>query len=424
MKRTSQKALKRTGILLACGLMTSIFAVGCATKNEGNKVTLTVWCSEADQAFAKKVAESFRAEHTDKDYDFRFAVQGENEIATKILNDVETAPDVFSFPSDQIKKLINGDALARIGGERLNKIKAENSEKSIDSVTVETNGESNVYAFPYTDNTFFLYYNKSFFGEEDVKTLDGILSKCSVGKKFAMPLNDGWYNTSFYFGNGLGYAVEYDSAFAETKITCDFDSEQGKAVTKALWETVADKRVMADADDSKIAAGLSDGSIVAAVSGIWNKTAFQSYLGNDFGVTKLPTYTLDRGKSNEKQVQLVSFAGYKLFGVGQYSEHKADAMEFADYYTNRENQLKRFEERGFVPTNTEAKNDEKVQSDPCAKAITLQLEHSKTQKDVPSTLWVPMQGLGNAMITASATGASFNLEKELAAYVDAIEKNA
>ena len=416
--------IKKSGFLLFAGLMSASSLVGCASKSGGNKIVLTVWCSESDLAFAKKVAESFKEEHADADYDFRFAVQGENDIATKILNDVETAPDVFSFPSDQISKLINGDALARIGGDRLNKIKAANSEKSIDSATVTYKGESHTYAFPYTDNTFFLYYNKSVLNENDVKSLDGILAKCSTSKKFAMPLNDGWYNTSFYFGDGLGYAVTYDDSFAETKITCDFDSEKGKTVTKALWEIVADKRVMADADDSKISAGLSDGSVVAAVSGIWNKTVFGGYLGENFGVTKLPTYTLNKGVAGERQVQLVSFAGYKLFGVGQYSKNKAAAMEFADYYTNKETQLKRFEERGFVPTNTEAKNDARVQADPCAKAITLQLEHSKTQKDVPSTLWTPMQGLGNAMITAATTGSAFNLEKELAAYVNAIEKNA
>ena len=97
-------------------------------------------------------------------------------------------------------------------------------------------------------------------------------------------------------------------------------------------------------------------------------------------------------------------------------------MEFADFYTNKQNQIKRFEERGFVPTNTEAKASEKVQADACARAITAQLEHSKTQKDVPSTLWTPMQGLGNAMITAAVSGSSFNLETELTAYVNAIEK--
>ena len=417
--------MKKSTVILATTLLCgyAAFSASCGKKGDTGTV-LTVWCSQADQNFAKKVAQDFKTAHPDQKYDFRFAVQGENDIATKILNDVEAAADVYSFISDQITKLVNGDALARIGGERLNKIKAENSEKSVDAATVTLKGESHTYAFPYTDNTFFLYYNKSVLNETDVQTLDGILSKCSTNKKFAMPLNDGWYNTSFYFGENLGYTVKYDDALAETEITCDFDSEQGKKVTKALWEVVSDKRVMADADDSKMSAGLSDGSVVAAVSGIWNRTAFEQYLGDNFAVAKLPSYTLNKGTAQEKQVQLVSFAGYKLIGVNQYSKNKTAAMEFADFYTNKENQIKRFEQRGFVPTNSEAKADEKVQNDPCAKAITAQLEYSKTQKDVPSTLWTPMQGLGNAMITAAVSGGQFNLETELKAYVNAIEKKA
>lgn len=422
------KSYKQTLKTVAATSVMSVLAVSslwaCASKNNTGMIPLMVWCSEADQAFAKQVAENFKEAHPDQKYDIRFSVQGENEIATKILNDVEAAADLFSFPSDQIAKLINGDALARIGGERLQKIKSENSEKSVDSASVTIKGETQTYAFPYTDNTFFLYYNKSVLNESDVQSLDGILAKCTPQKRFAMPLNDGWYNTAFYFGEGLGYSVTYDDSFAETKIECDFDNDKGKAVTRALWRTVSDKRVLADADDSKIAAGFADGSIVAATSGIWNKTAFQGYLGENFGVAKLPTYTLNQGEADEKQVQLVSFAGYKLFGVNQYSKNKAAALEFADYYTNRENQLKRFEVRGFVPTNTSAKADSRVQSDPCAKAISLQLEHSKTQKDVPSTFWVPLKGLGNAMITAATTGSNFDLEKELSAYIHAIEKNA
>lgn len=415
---------KKTISLLLAGMATvSLASVSCG-ESGGDGTTLTVWCSQADQEFTKSLAKAFQKEHGDKKYDFRFAVQGENEAATKILNDVEAAADVYSFISDQITKLVNGDALARIGGERLEKIKAENSERAVDAATVTLKGENYTYAFPYTDNTFYLYYNTSVLNETDVQTLDGILAKCSASKRFAMPLNDGWYNTSFYFGENLGFEVTYDDALAEQKIACDFDGEKGKEVTKALWETVADKRVMADADDSKIAAGFADGSVVAAASGVWNKTTFEKYLGKNYGVAKLPTYTLSRGSSNEKQVQLVSFAGYKMIGVNQYSKNKADAMAFAEYLTNEENQIKRFESRGFAPTNINAKADERVQSDTTARAIAAQLEHSKTQKDVPSTLWTPMQGLGNAMITAAASGSTFNLEAELAACVKAIEKNA
>ena len=162
---------------------------------------------------------------------------------------------------------------------------------------------------------------------------------------------------------------------------------------------------------------------MAAVSGIWNKTTIEGYLGENFAAAKLPTYTYRKGESNEEQVQLVAFAGYKLMGINNYSKNKTDAMDFAEFYTNEQNQIKHFEERGFVPTNVKARQDERIQGDVCAKAITKQLQYSKTQKAVPSTLWIPMEGLGNAMITG-AQGGGFDLSAQLKACVNAIEKKA
>jgi len=418
---------KSVKIFLSC---LSLFSVGnltaCSCGGSGDKedsIKLTVWVSEADRAFAGQVVEAFKAKHPDKNYQFVIDIQGENDVATRILNDVENAADVFSYINDQLPKLYNGDALARIAGERLNRITAANSEDSIDSATLELKGEKSVFGMPYTDNTFFLYYNKSVLTETDVASLDGILSKCGNGKQFAFPMTDGWYMTSFYFGKGLGYEVEYDNDLAEQKITCDFDSEVGERVTQAMWEYVKDSRFKADANDSKITAGFNDGSIVAAVSGIWNRTTIENSLKGNFGVAKLPTYTFDKGTANEEQVQLTSFAGYKLMGVNNYSKHKTDAMDFAEFYTNKENQIKHFEARGFVPTDIEARKNERVQADPCAKAITEQLKYSKTQKDVPSTMWVPMEGLGTAMVTGAQNG-TFDLKAQLDACVKAIEKNA
>ncbi len=415
--------MKKTAKII-CGAMaltTAFGFVGCKMGKDEGKVKLTVWVSEADRAFARSVAEDFKAKHPDKEYDIVIDIQGENDVATRVLNDVENAADVYSCLNDQLSKLINGDALAQIAGARLDRVKEANSEDSIDSVTVKVKGKDGVYGMPYTDNTFFLYYNKSVLSETDVTSIDKILSKCTAGKKFAYPMTDGWYTSAFYFGKGLGYEVTYDDNLAETSISCNFDNETGTAVTQAMWELVKDSRVKADADDSKITAGFNDGSIIAAVSGIWNRTTIQSYLGENLGASKLPTYTFAKGTANAEQVQLVSFAGYKLMGVNNYSKNKTDAMDFAEFYTNRENQIKHFEARGFVPTDETARMDEKVQSDICAKAITAQLAHTQTQKGVPTTLWVPLQGLGSAMI-AGAQNNSFNLTAQLKACVDAIEK--
>ena len=416
-----RKRIKVIGFILAAVSVCGVW--GCKTKTEEGAIKLTIWVSEADKAFTSQVVQEFKAKYPEKDYQIVIDIQGENDVATRILNDVENAADVYSCLNDQLSKLINGDALARIAGERLNRVAAANSKDSMDSVTATVKGEEGVYGMPYTDNTFFLYYNKAYLTETDVKSLDGILSKCSEGRQFAFPMTDGWYSTSFYFGKGLGYAVEYDDNLAETKIVCDFDNEIGERVTESMWSYAKDSRVKADANDSKITAGLNDGSIIAAVSGIWNKTTIEGYLGENFAAAKLPTYTLNKGKTDEEQVQLVSFAGYKLMGVNNYSKHKTAAMDFAEFYTNKENQVKHFEARGFVPTDVNARADEKVQSDICAKAITEQLKYSKTQKEVPSTMWLPMEGLGSAMVTGAQNG-TFDLKAQLAACVNAIEKNA
>jgi arabinogalactan oligomer/maltooligosaccharide transport system substrate-binding protein len=411
MKRITKNSFTVMALLAAF----SVSACKGGEKDDGS-IKLTVWVSEADRSFATSVANAFKEKHPDKKYEIVIDIQGENDVATRVLNDVENAADVYSCANDQLSKLINGDALAQIAGERLERVKAANSASSMDSATVKLNGKDGVFGMPYTDNTFFLYYNKAVLSETDVQSIDGILSKCTDGKKFAYPLKDGWYSTAFYFGKGLGYTVSYDDNLAETQIDVDFDNETGVKVTQAMYNLVKDTRVKADADDSKITAGFNDGSIIAAVSGIWNRTTIAQYLGDNFAAAKLPTYTLDN-----EQVQLVSFAGYKLMGVNNYSKNKTDALEFAEFYTNEQNQIKHFEQRGFVPTNEDAREDERVQNDVCAKAITRQLAHSKTQKEVPSTLWVPMEGLGTAMITGAQSG-NFDLTAQLKACVEAIEK--
>ncbi len=405
----------------ALALFSAFSFVGCNKGGDDGAIKLTVWVSEADKDFATAVAEEFKAKNPDKKYQFTIDIQGENDVPTRVLNDVENAADVYSCINDQLAKLINGDALARIAGDRLERVKRANSEGSMESVTVKMKDAEGVYGMPYTDNTYFLYYNKSVLTETDIKTFDGILAKCTENKQFAFPMADGWYTSSFFFGKDLGFEVEYDDDLAETSITCDFGNDTGKAVAQAMWDYTKNKKFKADANDSKITAGFNDGSIVAAVTGIWNRKTIEGYLGDNFAAAKLPSYTLNKGTAQEEQVQLVSFAGYKLMGVNNYSKHKTDAMDFAEFYTNKTNQIKHFEERGFVPTDLEARADEKIQSDICAKAITEQLQFSKTQKDVPSTLWVPMEGLGTAMITGAQSG-NFDLNGQLQACVNAIKK--
>ena len=156
------------------------FGVACGDVNKkADKTTLVVWAPSEDMAFARQVADDFKAAHPEKNYEFQWAEQSERDSATKVLTDVENAADVFSFANDQLNRLIVGDALSQIGGSRLDKMKAENTEDAVAAATMNIGGTDKTYAFPYTDNTFFLYYNKSKFTEDDIKSLVKILAKCS-----------------------------------------------------------------------------------------------------------------------------------------------------------------------------------------------------------------------------------------------------
>ena len=299
---------------------------------------------------------------------------------------------MFSFPSDQINKLIQAGALARVGGEALTTMQANNSAESVDACTVTIGGEQQVYAYPNTgDNTYFLYYDSSKLSADDVKSLDTLLAKAGEqGKLVAFKLyDDGWYLSSFFFAeDDLKYTVTYNDDLTETAIEINYDSATGLDVMKALRGYFASGALSPNVDDSKILAGIQSGSIVAAVSGTWLRTQIQSFWGDNMAAAVLPTATI-----GGKQVQLNGYFGYKLMGVNGYSQNKAEAHRLAQWLTNEENQLKRFQTRALGPTNKNVMAAAEVQSDPVLSVVLAEAEYFRTQKGVPSTYWTPMASL-------------------------------
>ena len=77
----------------------------------------------------------------------------------------------------------------------------------------------------------------------------------------------------------------------------------------------------------------------------WNAAEVKKAWGDNYAATKLPTFTCAG-----EQVQMASYAGYKLVGVNAYSQNTEAAMQLARYITNYDNQVKRFQERGLGPS--------------------------------------------------------------------------
>ena len=417
-----KKICKLFSLLLAVIGATVFAACGACGGKGPSTVRLTVWCPDRDMEMTKNMCKAFAEQHREVQYEFLYAAQGEGDAAESILKDLEAGADVFSFAGDQINKLIPAGALARLGGQNLATMQTQNLPDSVAAATVKIDGEERAYAYPVTaDNGYFLYYDKRVLSEEDVSSLDGILKKGTASKQFAMPLNDGWYLSAFFFAlPELGYEVTYDDNLNQTSVKINFDDENGEKVAQALYRYICNPAVMSAADDSKIISGFEKGTVIAAVSGSWNATDLQRVLGENLGTAKLPTVTIEGA-----QVQLSSYAGYKLIGVNGYSKNKGEAHKLALWLTNYDNQMTRYRARGFAPTNLRAAENEEVKADPILSALAAQRQFARTQKDVPTNYWTPTKGFGNALIGAKdGSMTKEKLKQQLVAMCENIRKTA
>ena len=120
--------------------------------------------------------------------------------------------------------------------------------------------------------------------------------------------------------------------------------------------------------------------------------------GDGYAATKLPTYTVAG-----KQVQMSSFSGYKLLGVNQHSQFVGWSMLLAEYLTNAENQVARFEARGLGPANIEASQSDVVLAAPAIYAIAEQASYATPQR-VTGNYWAPAATLGSILASGNPDG--------------------
>lgn len=108
--------------------------------------------------------------------------------------------DVYFFANDQIPTLADSGALAKLGGDTEQWVKDNNEQTMVQSVTYN----DGIYGVPFTSNTWFMYYDKSKYTEDEVKSLDTMMAK-DLGEgvyNFAFPMDNSWYIEAFYFGAG------------------------------------------------------------------------------------------------------------------------------------------------------------------------------------------------------------------------------
>ncbi len=371
------------------------------SSNDLETVELLLWGVKEDEILLNKIIQTFQQQYQEQaNFHITFAAQGETECKDVILGGLEESADVFTFADDQLSALAAAGALNTIENDDM--IKQMNLSTAVEAATVR----NTLYAYPLTaDNGYFLYYNKRYFSDEDIQTLDRILEVAADnGGLFSMDWSSAWYVYSFFGNTGMEVGLNEDG------ITnyCTWNRQDGDIcgvdVAQAMLN-IATQPAFSNRTDEEFLQGVRDGTVIAGVSGVWNAVAIEEIWGEDIGAAKLPTYTC-----GDRQIQMASFSGCKLIGVNAYSKHYEWACKLAEWITNEQNQKLRFELREQGPSNIQAASSVEVQQSPAIAALLEQSKYSQLQR-VGGKFWDPVTVFGENMASKNATGE--DLQKQL-----------
>ena len=359
-----------------------------AAEVEVQDIALKVWGPSEDQAdensFLQTACAKFAEAHPEWNITWTFEVCAEGDAGTMVTKDPAAAADVYAFANDQLGTLIQANAIAKLGGDALAQVQADNSETMVKSVT---SGDG-VYGVPFTGNTWFMYYDASFYTEEDIKSLVAMMAKGTV----AFPVTNTWYLPAFYYA--VGGTMYGDGTDGTQGVV--FGGEAGAAATTYIANALAAGTLIDDANGAGLD-GMRNGTIHAIFSGTWDAGNVSEILGDNYAAAQLPCITID---GEEKQ--LCSFSGSKAYGVNPNSANLKAAYALAAWLGSADMQDLHFELRNgeVIPCNAALLATDEYVTNAAAVAQNDTIANtSKLQPSIPEmgTYWTNADPMGKAL---------------------------
>ncbi|MBR2421265.1 MAG: extracellular solute-binding protein [Oscillospiraceae bacterium] len=352
-------------------------------------ITLKVWAPQVDQeteeSWLPVMLAKFEEAHPEYAITWDIGVCGEGDAAGIVKNDPSAAADVYFYANDQMGTLIEAGALAKLGGSYLESVKANFAQTHVDLLTYTDGG---VYGFPTAPNTWFMWYNKSVFSEEDIKSLNTMLEKGVV----SFPMDNSWYTGTFFFGVG---GTVFGPQGIDAAAGIDFSSDLCTEAAKFMVDMAKSPNFVNDVDGAGVA-GMNEGTIHAMFSGDWDEPNLAS-LGENLGCAVLPTFTLADGST----YQMKSFASNKAVGVNPNAKNPKAAMQLAEFLTSADSLALRHELSGYIP----AANGVQVDS-ATVSVVNAQMAAATIAQPVlaeMSNFWDPVKNFGLNILNGTIT---------------------
>ena len=368
---------------------------------------IIMWVSESDgmTALTQEMIDAFEVAYPGIVINAQIEGVSEADAGSKVIADVASAPDIYCFAQDQLARLVQAAALAEVGGDVAELLKTQNDAGSVAAASVA----GKLYAYPMTsDNGYYMYYDKSIISEEDAESLEAVIAACEANNvKFRYALENAWYTASFFFATGCHSNWSMNEAGEFTSVDDTFNSEAGLIAMKGMQKLAQSPAYDSNADI------FTDAGVV--ITGIWNANAAAEHFGENLGATDLPSFEVD-GQS----YHIGSYTGNKLMGVKPQTDGKKGAVLalLAQFLTNEECQLKRYELAQWGPSNLAAQASEAVQANASLAALAKQNAYGQPQGQIHGSWWDIAKLLG---AQAKAATSDEDLQAALNDYTTTID---
>ena len=354
--------------LAACGSSASSNKSSSSSSNSV-KGNVTLWVDPANVDSYKTLVTGFEKKYPDVKVKVNQSPTGSANAKTDVGKDPAKAADVFKVPNDQL------GAMAEAG--YINPLSPD-ATKWVDKNDISVAGEAvswkgKYYAYPQDQQSNIIFYNKAKFSEAPTSWTQFTQDK-AIGTDFTNSYN--WYpaflsNGTVLFGKG-----------GEILDGTDVARDAGLQVLNWFAKQKSNTGVVQSGQ--ALLADLKSGKTSAVLDGPWDESNVKKILGDNYGVTTLPT--IDFG-SGEKKMQ--AFSGVGTLAVNSASKNQVAASSLAQYLSNADSQKELYKANNAIPVAKTLQTDSDITADPAAQAVIKQVPEDTLMPKMPemATFW-------------------------------------
>ncbi|MCQ2612078.1 MAG: maltose ABC transporter substrate-binding protein [Treponemataceae bacterium] len=333
---------KLLAVLLLVAACMTVFAGGKKEPAKADEVVLTVWEStNGPDEFIRQAGAAFTATHPNVKINYVNVELGDACGQIALDGPAGVGADVFAAPHDKLGELVSAGSVLPTA----NAAAVKNAVLGACSTALTYDGV--MYGYPVSAETYALFYNKAMIKENELpKTWDDLaawskaFNAANPGKYgFIMDVGNAYYTIVFSSANGNRLFGESGTDTSTTYLN-SADSVKGMTFFQSLRSAL--DVPAADLTTSFADAAFAAGSAAMHITGLWNVVPFEN-AGIDFGVAALPALPGDTKPAS-------SFSGTRAMFVSAYTDHPAEANEFAEFLISEEMQKLRFDLTGAMPS--------------------------------------------------------------------------